>query len=61
VFIALNWKALKAFLPDMSAAARMFVIAAHVARQPPLHELTHAVSLRQQNITNREQPLSRDI
>jgi len=40
MFIALNWKALKAFLPDMSAAARMFVIAAYVARQPPLHELT---------------------
>src|SRR5690242_4411481 len=40
VFIALNWKALKAFLPDMSAAARMFVIAAYVARQQPLHELT---------------------
>jgi hypothetical protein len=45
----------------MSAAAKMFVIATHVARQPPLHELTHAVSLRQQNLTNREQPRSRDI
>jgi len=40
VFIALNCKALKAPLPNMSAASIMFVITAHVACQQPLHELT---------------------
>jgi hypothetical protein len=39
VFIALNWKTLKPTLPDMPAAAIMFVISPHVAREQPLHEL----------------------
>ena len=40
MFIALNRKTLKAPLPDMSAATIMFVIATHVTREQPLHELT---------------------
>jgi len=40
MFITLNWKTLKPSLPDMAAASIMFVIAAHVAREQPLHELT---------------------
>ena len=40
MFIALNREALKAPLPDMSAAAIMLVITTHMARQQPLHELT---------------------
>jgi hypothetical protein len=40
MLIALNRETLKAPLPNMSAAAIMFVISAHVAGQQPLHELT---------------------
>ena len=39
MLIALNRKTLKTPLPDVSAAAIMFVISAHVAGQQPLHEL----------------------
>jgi len=40
MFIALNWKALEAALPNMTAASVMLVVAAHVTCQQPLHEVT---------------------
>jgi hypothetical protein len=46
MLIALNRKALKAPLPDVSAAAIVFVISAHVAGQHPLHELTQGGLMR---------------
>jgi hypothetical protein len=46
MLIALNRKTLKTPLPDVSAAAIMFVISAHVAGQQPLHELTQCGLMR---------------
>ena len=44
--IALNWKALEAPLPDVSAAAIMLVISPHVTYQQPPHELTQCSLMR---------------
>jgi hypothetical protein len=49
MFVALHWKTFKPALPNMPAAAVMFVLTPYVTGQEPLHESAQRLVMRSFN------------